>query len=123
MNDLTAAAPEPEKDPRSGDNASSENTERQHRTQRRRKAAQVLGKQQCLEGLSHLPGLLATGFLKPPVANSMCGVYRELLQHHQHADHAGAGSTLSQQEVIALLRAIRAHLRCSSLSSPTHRWN
>jgi hypothetical protein len=104
MNDLTLAAPEPEGSG-SGDNASPENTDQEQRKQRRRKSGQVLNKQKCLEGLSHLPSLLATGFIKPPVANSMCGVYRELLSHHQQAERAGAGPTVENADVMALLRA------------------
>ncbi|MFZ1009602.1 MAG: hypothetical protein WAN65_22370 [Candidatus Sulfotelmatobacter sp.] len=48
---------------------------------RPRNAGQILGEQQCLAGLSQLPGLLTTGFMKPPTSNAIRGVYHDLLQH------------------------------------------
>ena len=83
------------------------NEDTQSERPRSRNAGQILDEQQCLAGLSQLPGLLAIGWIKPPVSNSMLGVYHELLEHFQRSGRDAAQTVQINEDVIATLRRTR----------------
>ncbi len=82
----------------------------QSQQSRRRKVGQILDEQQCLAGLSQLPGLLAIGLIKPQTSNSMRGAYRDLLQHYQRSGRDAAKAPLANEDVLAILRENPARL-------------
>ena len=69
---------------------------------------------ECLRGLSQLPGLVATGVLSTTKANSMCGVYRTLLQHHRQTENAQQDQRINDD----LLRMLSDHPKLMSLMEP-----
>jgi hypothetical protein len=79
------------------------NESTQSEQSRPRNTGKILGEQECLAGLSQLPGLLTTGFMKPQTSNSIRGVYHELLQHHQRRGHDGAQPVLADEDIDTIL--------------------
>jgi hypothetical protein len=66
----------------------------------------IASESECLAALSKLPGLLVLGLLKPQVANAMRGPYKDLLEHHRHAQQAPANGGIQDDD---LLRIVRDH--------------
>lgn len=89
-------------------NGGSENAAQ--RKSRRRNPGQVLDQQQCLIGLSQLPGMVAMGLIKPAQANSMRGALKDLLDHHRE-DRQPASGTVATDDMIAAVRKDPALLR------------
>jgi hypothetical protein len=101
MNDMTnvdGAGNEQQPDP------SCDETKADQRRKGRRHPGQVLNQQQCLAGLSQLPGLLAMNMIKPGQANAMRGAFRDVLQFHLQANRSGAADGLPDEDLLALLR-------------------
>jgi hypothetical protein len=112
MHDLTpAGAPNPD-DPAGSDVPPEPKKESTQSEQSRpRNAGQILDEQQCLAGLSQLPGLMTIGFLKPQTSNAIRGVYHELLQHSQRSGRDDAKPAQINEDVIAILRKNPAMLK------------
>jgi hypothetical protein len=105
MNDLTpSGAPNPEDGAGSSVPPEANKQDAQGEQPRPRNTGQILGEQQCLAGLSQLPGLLATGFMKPQTSNAIRGVYHELLQHGQLSGRDAAKHAVADEDVMAILR-------------------
>lgn len=64
----------------------------------------VLSTQDCLAGLSQLPGLIAIGMLKPAQANAMRGPFNDILRYHQQAGRTGGAGTVADENVLEMLR-------------------
>lgn len=104
MNELTANSEPAESTvnpPNEGANPNGENAAQ--RQSRRRHPGQILDQQQCLTGLSQLPGMVALGLLKPAQANSMRGAFKDLLDHHRE-DRQSASGAVATDDVIAAVR-------------------
>jgi len=71
---------------------------------RRRKAGQIYDADDCLRGLTQLPGLIALGMIRANDANAMRAAYGVILQHHQRAQTAGVASAISDADVMKVLR-------------------
>lgn len=104
MNELTPNLKPAETAAHSTDEGACPNSENApQRQSRRRQQGQVLDQQQCLTGISQLPGMLALGLLKPAQANSMRGAFKELLDHHRE-DRQQARGTVATDDMIAAIR-------------------
>lgn len=104
MNELTPNLEPSESAAHSADEGARPNSENaSQRQSRRREPGQVLDQQQCLAGISQLPGMLALGLLKPAVANSMRGALKDLLDHHRE-DRQQASGTVATDDMIAAIR-------------------
>ena len=69
-----------------------------------KRAAEVLGVEDCLQALARLPGLVAMGILSPAKANSMRATYREILQHHRHAATRNEQAGLPNESILELMQ-------------------
>jgi hypothetical protein len=104
MNELTPNLEPAESAAHSTDEGARPNSEdASQRQSRRRQPGQVLDLQQCLAGISQLPGMLALGLLKPAAANSMRGALKDLLDHHRE-DRQPASGTVATDDMIAAIR-------------------
>jgi hypothetical protein len=103
MNELTPNLEPAESAAHSADEGARPNSENASQRQSRRQPGQVLDQQQCLAGISQLPGMLALGLLKPAVANSMRGALKDLLDHHRE-DRQQASGTVATDDMIAAIR-------------------
>jgi hypothetical protein len=56
--------------------------------QRRHEGSPAASPDQCLRGLTQLPGLVAMGILTPGQANCMRAVFATILQHYQRSQAA-----------------------------------
>jgi hypothetical protein len=80
---------------------------------KRPRESQIPSKQEILGKLAQMPGLVAIGILKPASANSMRGVYSELLR--SLTGGADARQALATSDVLA---AAREHPELLKLLSP-----
>ena len=71
---------------------------------RRRKVGQIYDTNDCLRGLSQLPGLIALKMLRSSDASVMRATYSTIMQHYQHSRSAPAASALSDTDVLEMLR-------------------
>jgi hypothetical protein len=71
---------------------------------RPRNTGQILGEQQCVAGLSQLPGLLAIGYMKAPTSNAMRAVYNDLLRYYERTGRDTAQTVQVDADMIAILR-------------------
>ncbi len=111
MNELTPSSEPAESATDTTDEGVETNAEAaSQRQSRRRNPGQVLDQQQCLTGLSQLPGMLAMGLIKPAQANAMRGVFKELLDHHRE-DRQQASGAVSTDDMIAAVRKNPALLK------------
>jgi hypothetical protein len=101
MTELTPFSPSPD-DGAPQANASPESPKAKGKHKRR--AGQILTPDQCLGGLRQLPGLVATGLLRPQSANAIRGAFHELLSHHDRASHPGAAVTDLGPEQLSAIR-------------------
>jgi hypothetical protein len=101
MNDLTPS--EGGEGRPNADHAEAKQSNSQH--QRSGQARKILDREQCLAGLSQLPGLLAVGLVKAPIANAIRAAYHELLQQHERDALDATKSTVPDDDVLAILRA------------------
>jgi hypothetical protein len=69
-----------------------------------RREHRVLSEQECLDALGRLPGLLALGIIKAAQVNAIRGIYREILQHHQHSQAREDRQGISNADVAELMR-------------------
>jgi hypothetical protein len=106
-----SGAPNPDDGAGSGVPPEANKKDTQGEQPRPRNAGQVLGQQQCLAGLSQLPGLLTMGMIKPPTSNALRGVYHDLLQHYQCTGRDTAKPAQVDEDVIAILRENPAMLK------------
>ena len=63
-------------------------TETKPQNQPPRQASSILAEDQCLAGMSRLPGMLALNIIKPDGSNAMLGAYRAILRHHSSTKDA-----------------------------------
>lgn len=70
----------------------------------RRPAGKILSSQECLVGMSQLPGMLTLGFMKPAQANAVRAAYRDILDCLERASQAGSTAPLSNDDVLGILR-------------------
>jgi hypothetical protein len=80
-----------------------------------RPTRKVPSTRECLEGLAQLPGLVALNLLKPAQANSIRGVYREILQHHEKCE---SRETHARQTNVDVLEAARKDPHLFNLLEP-----
>ena len=111
MNELVPASP-PEDDGASQavpPNPGPEN--HQHTQAHRRNAGQILSREQCLAGISQLPGLLVIGMLKPQTSNSMLGAFNSLLHQHERSDQPTNRPQISNEDILRTWRENPAMVR------------
>jgi hypothetical protein len=70
-----------------------------HSDRRRRRAS--LSRDECLEAIAALPGLVAMRILSPAQANSIRATYAEILRHHDRAQQ-GHATQLADDDVLKL---------------------
>jgi hypothetical protein len=86
-------------------------------TSHRRGRAQghvVASVQQCLAGLSSLPGLIALGYLSTAQANAIRGAFTAILTHHQKTQ----APPKSAKAGIDVMQAVRDHPELAALLEP-----
>ena len=64
----------------------------------------IPSREDCLQAMAQLPGLVALGVLKPAQANSIRASYREILQYHEKTQSQRGQDGLSTSDVLELAR-------------------
>lgn len=67
-------------------------------------AGRILTRDECLAGLSQLPGLVALKLVKPAQASAMRGPFNDLLRHHERAGRSGGDPVLVDEDLLSLAR-------------------
>jgi hypothetical protein len=70
----------------------------------RRPPPTIASPEDCLSGLSQMPGMIALGILKTSQANAIRGVYSTILGHHQKAKETRTDQTLDNESLLKMLR-------------------
>jgi hypothetical protein len=83
----------------------SESPNAEREKNRRGNAGQIFGEDDCLRGLSQLPGLVALRLIRPAESNAMRGAYAELLRHHDRSQSTPAAAAINEVDVVETLRA------------------
>ncbi len=104
MNDLTpSGAPLPDDGAGSSVPPEADKKDTQGEQPRQRNTGQILSEQQCLAGLSQLPSLLATDWIKVAKSNALRGVYKDLLQYYERTGRDATSSPDVDEDIIAIL--------------------
>jgi hypothetical protein len=103
MNDVVSASP-PEDDGAAEAVPPNPGHENHQHALARRNTGQILTRDQCLVGISYLPGLLAIGMLKPPTSNSMLAAYNSLLHQYERSGQLSNQPQVSNEDVLQAWR-------------------
>ena len=75
------------------------------RSARPRAKPRIASEEECLAGLSQLPGLLTLGVIAPKLADSMRGAFNSILQHYRHQPAGKVTNALDQPRLQEIVRA------------------
>ena len=78
---------------------------KQTKNRRQRQANAILSDDQCLAGLSQLPGLLALNMVKPGHANAMRGCFKDILSYRLQSGRNAGDATMSDEDALSLWRS------------------
>jgi hypothetical protein len=81
---------------------------------RRKGRSEALNVDQCLRGLSQLPGLIALGIFTPAQGNSTRAVFATILQHLQKAQE----TPIPARATADLVQALRNHPELATILEP-----
>ena len=75
------------------------------RNARPRAKPRIATEEDCLAGLSQLPGLLTLGMLTTKQVDSIRGTFNSILQHHRHQPAGTVANSLDQSRLQEIVRA------------------
>src|ERR1700681_3231008 len=101
MDDLV---PQDSDDDASGEPPAADSPHAKRTKDRSRSPSQIFGVDDCLQGLSQLPGLVALRIVRPAESIAMRSTYAVILHYHQQARSDRAATPTNDTDVVEMLR-------------------